>query len=71
MLTPFCLVIGTLRPNYFVGEIQQAYKKRKEKHDLRTEQYIEMCPAMMWLVSSSNQISKGKWALLIPSVLCR
>ena len=55
-------MIGTLRPNYFIGEIQEAYKKRKEKHDLKTEQYIEMCPEMMQLVSSSNQISKGKWA---------
>ena len=53
-------VIGTLRPNYFIGEIQQAYKNRKEKHDLKTEQYIEMCPEMMSLVSGSHQVSKGK-----------
>ena len=54
------LVIGTLRPNYFIGEIQQAYKNRKEKHDLKTEQYIEMCPEMMQLVGASNRVSKGK-----------
>ena len=30
-------VIGTLRPNYFIQEIQEAYKKRKEKHDIKTE----------------------------------
>ena len=48
-----CLVIGTLRPNYLVGEIKQAYKKRKEKHDIKTEQYIKMCPTMMQLVSPS------------------
>ena len=53
-------VIGTLRPNYFIGEIQQAYKNRKEKHDLKTEQYIEMCPEMMQLVGASNRVSKGK-----------
>ena len=40
-------VIGTLSPNYFLNEIQQAYKKRKEKHDLQTEQYIEISAEMM------------------------
>ena len=53
-------VISTLSPNYFLNEIQVAYKKRKERHDLQTEQYIEMCPEMMQLVGASNRVSKGK-----------
>ena len=54
------LVIGTLNPDYFINEIQFAYKQRKEKHDNQTEQFIEMCPEMMQLVGASNRKSKGK-----------
>ena len=53
-------MIGTLRPNYFINEIQQAYKKRKEKHDTKTEQYIEMSAEMFELVGASNSIAKGR-----------
>ena len=71
-LTPDAfLVIGTLRPNYFINEIQQAYKKRKEKHDTKTEQFIEMSAEMMQLVSASNQVSKGKHSWRFAIVVCR
>ena len=66
-----CVVIGTLKPRYFIDEIQAAYKKRKEKHDLKTEQFIEMSSEMMSLVSNSNQISKGKHAYWSLMMMCR
>ena len=53
-------MIGTISPDYFITAIQEAYRKRKERHALQTEQYIEMSPEMMSLVGASNQISKGK-----------
>ena len=65
------IVIGTLRPNYFINEIQVAYRKRKEKHDIKNEQFIEMSAEMMQLVSSSSQISKGKHSQWFASVMCR
>ena len=54
------LVIGTISPDYFITSIQEAYRKRKEKHDLQTEQYIKMSTEMMNLVGASSRISKGK-----------
>ena len=53
-------MIGTISPDYFITSIQEAYRKRKEKHDLQTEQYIEMSTEMMNLVGASNRVSKGK-----------
>ena len=53
-------MIGTISPDYFITSIQEAYRKRKEMHQNKTEQYIEMCPDMMNLVSGSNRVSKGK-----------
>ena len=52
-------MIGTISPDYFITAIQEAYRKRKERHALQTEQYIEMRPEMKFLVGASNQISKG------------
>ena len=51
-------MIGTISPDYFITSIQKAY--RKELHQNKTEQYIEMCPDMMNLVNGSNRVSKGK-----------
>ena len=59
-LTQVCLVIGTISPDYFITAIQEAYRKRKEQHNLQTEQYIEMSTEMMQLVGSSNRVAKGK-----------
>ena len=53
-------MIGTISPDYFITSIQEAYRKRKELHQNKTEQYIEMCLDMMNLVSGSNRVSKGK-----------
>ena len=60
-LTPVTfLVIVTISPDYFITSIQEAYRKRKEKHDLQTEQYIEMSTEMMNLVGASSRTSKYK-----------
>ena len=56
----FSLVIGTISPDYFITAIQDCYKKRKEQHEIRTEQYIEMSTEMMNLVGASSRTSKGK-----------
>ena len=53
-------MIGTISPDYFITSIQEAYRKRKELHQNKTEQYIEMSAEMMNLVSGSNRVSKGK-----------
>ena len=53
-------MIGTISPDYFITSIQEAYRKRKELHQNKTEQYIEMSVDMMNLVSGSNRVSKGK-----------
>ena len=53
-------MIGTISPDYFITSIQEAYRKRKELHQNKTEQYIEMSADMMNLVSGSNRVSKGK-----------
>ena len=58
-MTIQCLVIATISPNYFITAIQDAYKKRKEKHDEQTQQYIEMSTEMMNLVGASSRLSKG------------
>ena len=64
-------MIGTISPDYFITSIQEAYRKRKEKHDTKTEQFIEMSAEMMQLVSSSNQISKGKTSQWLAIVVSR
>ena len=59
-LTNALLVLDTISPDYFITSIQEAYRKRKEQHQTKTKQYIEMSAEMFELVGASNSIAKGK-----------
>mmetsp|Transcript_29151 Transcript_29151/g.21695 ORF Transcript_29151/g.21695 Transcript_29151/m.21695 type:complete len:108 (+) Transcript_29151:610-933(+) len=63
-------IINTVKPQFFPANIQSIMKKRREVHDWKKNQYIELTPEMHELLKNSFNIplsSKGRCLSMLKS----
>ena len=53
-------MISTLDPEYFAREIRVAFAARADVEQSKKQNYIELDPAMMNLITTSHYLAKGK-----------
>ena len=53
-------MISTLDPEYFAREIRVAFAARADVEQSKNQNYIELDPAMMNLITTSHYLAKGK-----------